>query len=87
MANTQTLTGFTELIYQARDIVAREPVGFATSVLVNSGSEGVSLNGTVKSFVANTFKRASPSGDGFSRIPTFPPHHHAGALSIPVRCL
>lgn len=52
MANTQTLTGFTELLYEARDIVAREPVGFASSVLVNSGSEGVSLNGTVKSFVA-----------------------------------
>lgn len=52
MANNQTLTGFTELIYEARDIVLREPVGFATSVLVNSGSEGVSLNGTVKSFVA-----------------------------------
>jgi len=52
MANTQTLTGFTELIYQARDQVLREPVGFASSVIVNSGSEGVSLNGTVKSFVA-----------------------------------
>jgi len=52
MANTQTLTGFTELIYEARDIVCREPVGFASSVLVNSGSEGVSINGTVKSFVA-----------------------------------
>jgi hypothetical protein len=52
MANTQTLTGFTELIYEARDIVLREPVGFASSVLVNAGSEGVSLNGTVKSFVA-----------------------------------
>jgi len=52
MANSQTLTGFTELIYQARDIVLREPVGFASSVIINSGSEGVSLNGTVKSFVA-----------------------------------
>ena len=51
MANSQTLTGFTELIYQARDLVLREPVGFASSVIVNSGSEGVSLNGTVKSFV------------------------------------
>ena len=52
MANSQTLTGFTELIYQARDIVLREPVGFASSVIINSGSEGVSLGGTVKSFVA-----------------------------------
>ena len=52
MANSQTLTGFTELIYEARDIVLREPVGFADSVIVNGGSEGVSINGTVKSFVA-----------------------------------
>ena len=52
MANTQTLTGFTELIYEARDIVAREAVGFVNSVIINSGSEGVSLGGTVKSFVA-----------------------------------
>jgi hypothetical protein len=52
MANSQTLTGFTELLYQARDIVCREPVGFASSVIINSGSEGVSLGGTVKSFVA-----------------------------------
>lgn len=52
MANSQTLTGFTELIYEARDIVLREPVGFASSVIINSDSNGVSLNGTVKSFVA-----------------------------------
>jgi len=52
MANSQTLTGFTELLYQARDIVCREPIGFANSVIINSGSEGVSLGGTVKSFVA-----------------------------------
>lgn len=71
MANTQTLTGFTELIYEARDIVCREPVGFASSVIVNSGSEGVSLNGTVKSFVAgeptlntdHTPAMAIPAGD------------------------
>ncbi len=50
MANTLTLTGFTELIYQARDIVAAEPCAFIDSVLVNSGSEGVSLQGTVQSF-------------------------------------
>lgn len=52
MPNDLTLTGYTELIYEARDIVCREPVGFADSVLINSGSEGVSINGTVKSFVA-----------------------------------
>jgi hypothetical protein len=50
MANTLTLTGFTELLYQARDIVAAEPCAFLNSVLVNSGSEGVSLQGTVQSF-------------------------------------
>ena len=52
MANAQTLTGFTELVYEARDIVLREPVGFASSVIVNSAADGVSINGTVKSFVA-----------------------------------
>lgn len=71
MANSQTLTGFTELIYEARDIVCREPIGFASSVLINSGSEGVSINGTVKSFVAgeptlntdHTPAMAIPAGD------------------------
>lgn len=50
MANTLTLTGFTELLYQARDQVAAEPCAFLDSVMVNSGSEGVSINGTVQSF-------------------------------------
>ena len=50
MANTITLSGLTEIIYRSRDIVAAEPVGFSTSVLVNAnGSERVSLNGSVKS--------------------------------------
>lgn len=51
MANTITLTGFTELLYKAKDIVASEPVGFCNSVMVNSdGTERVSLGGTVQSF-------------------------------------
>jgi len=51
MANTITLTGFTELIYEARDIVASEPCAFANSVMVNSdGIQRVSLGGTVSSF-------------------------------------
>jgi hypothetical protein len=51
MANTLTLTNFTEVIYAARDIVAGEPVGFSNSVMLNSnGIERVSLGGTVKSF-------------------------------------
>ena len=49
MANAITLTNLTELLYQARDTVAREPVGFIPSVMVNAGSEGVSIGGTVKS--------------------------------------
>ena len=51
MANTVTLTGLTEILYQARDRVARELTGFIPSVTVNSGSEGVSLGGTVSSTV------------------------------------
>lgn len=48
-----TLTGFTELLYQARDIVAAEPCALTNSVMVNSGSEGVSLGGTVQSFATS----------------------------------
>jgi len=49
MANDISLTGLTEILYQARDIVAREPSGFAQGVIVNGGSEGVSAGGTVTS--------------------------------------
>lgn len=46
-----TLTGLTELIYAARDIVASEPCGLIGSTLVNSdGVERVSLGGTITSF-------------------------------------
>jgi hypothetical protein len=51
MANSLTLTSLTENIFRAKDRVARELVGFIPSVLINSGSEGVSINGTVNSFV------------------------------------
>jgi len=51
MANTVTLTGLTEILYRARDIVARELVGIIPSVTINGGSEGVSLGGTVSSVV------------------------------------
>jgi hypothetical protein len=47
MANDISLTGLTEVLYQARDIVAQEPTGFAQGVIVNGGSEGVSAGGTV----------------------------------------
>jgi hypothetical protein len=50
MSNAITLTGLTEILYKSRDIVAAEPVAFCNSVMVNSsGSERVSINGTVKS--------------------------------------
>ena len=49
MANDISLTGLTEILYAARDIVAREPSGFAQGVIVNGGSEGVSAGGTVTS--------------------------------------
>jgi hypothetical protein len=49
MANDISLTGLTEILYQARDMVAREPTGFAQGVLFNGGSEGVSAGGTVTS--------------------------------------
>lgn len=51
MANALTLTSLTENIFRARDRVSRELTGFIPSVLINAGSEGVSINGTVNSFV------------------------------------
>lgn len=49
MSNTLNLSSLSEFIYAARDQVARELVGFIPSVTVNSGSERVSLGGTVQS--------------------------------------
>lgn len=49
MANDISLTGLTEILYQARDQVCKEPTGFSQGVVVNGGSEGVSAGGTVKS--------------------------------------
>ena len=49
MANDISLTGLTEILYQARDQVAMEPTGFSQGVIVNGGSEGVSAGGTVTS--------------------------------------
>jgi len=49
MANDISRTGLTEILFQARDQVCREPIAFAQSVMVNGGSEGVSQYGTVTS--------------------------------------
>ena len=49
MANDISLTGLTEILYQARDQVCREPAAFAQGVMVNGGSEGISAGGTVTS--------------------------------------
>ena len=49
MANELTLTSFAENIFRARDTVSRELIGFIPSVLINSESDGVSINGTINS--------------------------------------
>jgi hypothetical protein len=49
MANDISRTGLTEILFQARDLVVREPIAFAQGVTVNGGSEGVSQHGTVTS--------------------------------------
>ncbi len=49
MANALTLTSFAENIFRARDTVAREAIGFIPSVLMNSDTAEVSINGTVNS--------------------------------------
>jgi hypothetical protein len=51
-----TISSLTEQIYQARDLVAAEPTGFMQSVVVNGGSEGVSIGGT-----ANSLRTAEPT--------------------------
>jgi hypothetical protein len=50
MPNTLTISALAENIFRARDKVARELTGFLGSVMVNSGTDGVSINGTVSSF-------------------------------------
>ena len=47
--NTITLSGLTEILFKSRDIVARELAGGIKAVMVNGGSEGISLGGTVTS--------------------------------------
>lgn len=49
MANALTLTSFAENIFRARDTVSRELIGFIPSVLMNSDTAEVSINGTVNS--------------------------------------
>ena len=57
MANV--LTDLAGDIYVAADVVSRELVGAIPSVTINGGSEGVALNGTVRSH----FTRAATAGD------------------------
>lgn len=49
MANDISMTGLTEIVYTARDKVAREPTGFIQGVMINSTAEGASINGTITS--------------------------------------
>jgi len=49
MANDISLTGLTEILYKARDQVAREGTAFINGSIVNGGAEGVSIGGTVTS--------------------------------------
>lgn len=71
MSDTLNLSALSEFVYAARDQVARELVGFLPSIMINSGSEAVSLGGTVQSLrsvqpVLNTSHTPSmtiPSGD------------------------
>ena len=49
MANDISMTGLTEIVYTARDRVAREPTGFIQGAMINSTAEGASINGTISS--------------------------------------
>lgn len=47
--NDISMTGLTEILYAARDLVVAEPAGFSQGVMVNSDVTPVSINGTVTS--------------------------------------
>lgn len=47
--NDISLSGLTEILYAARDLVVAEPAGFSQGVMVNSDVTPVSINGTVTS--------------------------------------
>ena len=51
MANALTLSALTEIIFKARDVVANEPTGYLQGCTINTSKDGVSINGTVQSFV------------------------------------
>jgi hypothetical protein len=50
MANALTLTALTEVLFESRDIVAKEPTGYIQGATLNTSKDGVSINGTVQSF-------------------------------------
>lgn len=47
MANNIDLSNITEQLYAAKARVCNEPTGFLQSVMINSGTDGVSIGGTV----------------------------------------
>lgn len=47
--NDISMSGLTEILYAARDLVVAEPCGFSQGVMVNADVTGVSINGTVDS--------------------------------------
>ncbi len=70
-SNTLTISSLTELLYKAKNKVARELTGGIAAIMVNSSDVGVSINGTVTSIktadpTLNTSYTPSmtiPSGD------------------------
>lgn len=92
MANTVTISALTETLYNARDIVAAEPTGFVHGCLVNSGSEGVSIGGTVASHVTGaatigtsyTPSMTLPSGDDQTIAVETMTLGQAGVATIPI---
>jgi hypothetical protein len=52
MSSLNTLTGLTDIIYEAADVVAREQVGFIPSVTMDASAASAALNQTIRSHVA-----------------------------------
>lgn len=51
MANLNSLTGLVPVIYEAMDVVAREQVGFVSSVTKDASAEAAALNQPIRSHV------------------------------------
>lgn len=68
---SNTLTGLIPTIYEARDLVAREQIGFASKVAMDANAETAAVGQTIRSFV-------SPQGTLADIVPGVTPPNTGG---------